>query len=294
MNIKKIYAKILSGMANILGVDIAKEFDAYIRFHKKLNLKKPETLSDKITYIELHEQSPLVSMCTDKYAVREYIREKGLGEFLIPIVAGPWEQVRAVNLEELPNSFVLKATHGCKMNYLVPDKGKMDEEECIKEMKRWMETTYGSYSLELHYLSIPHRIYAEKFLKNASQLNDYKIHCLNGVPRFVLVCSNRKADGDAAMKVTLDLFDMNWNNIKGLVQSGNEIVGNGRIPKPANFEKMIHIAKVLSSDFKFVRVDLYEIEGKIYFGELTFSPGSGVLPYFERDFDLKMGKCLRI
>ena len=148
--------------------------------------------------------------------------------------------------------------------------------------------------MEPHYLKIPHRFYVEKYLDKADQLIDYKFHCLNGIPQFVLTCSERQSDGDKAMKVTLDLFDINWNPIQELISSGLECAGNGRVPKPRNFNRMIGIAKILSADFKFVRVDLYELDGKIYFGELTFSPAHCTFPYFSKKFDLEMGKLLQI
>ena len=226
MNIKMLYAQVLGGISAIAGVDAAKKFDAQLRFHKKLNLKNPTTLSDKVAYIELHEQSSLAPSCTDKYAVRKYVEDKGLGDTLVPMVGGPWSRVEDVDFNTLPSSFAIKATHGCKMNYLVPDKSKMDVEQCRKEMTRWIATTYGGYSMELHYLTIPHRIYAEKYLENANQLIDYKIHCLNGRPEFILVCSDRKANGDAAMQVTLDLFDLEWNHIPELIPSGAEVAGD--------------------------------------------------------------------
>lgn len=294
MNIKMLYAQVLGGISAIAGVDAAKKFDANLRFHKKLNLKKPATLSDKVTYIELHEQSPLAPSCTDKYAVRKYVEDKGLGDTLVPMVGGPWSRVEDVDFNTLPNSFAIKATHGCKMNYLVPDKSKMDIEQCRKEMTRWIATTYGGYSMELHYLTIPHRIYAEKYLENANQLIDYKIHCMNGRPEFILVCSDRKANGDAAMQVTLDLFDLEWKHIPELIPSGSEVAGGGTMTKPQKLDEMIDIARKLSEDFKFVRVDLYELDGKVYFGELTFSPGSCVFPYFTHKFDLEMGERLSI
>ena len=199
-----------------------------------------------------------------------------------------------IDLTRLPNSFAIKATHGCKMNYLVPDKSKFDSEKCKKEIKRWMNTTYGTYSMEPHYIKIPHRFYIEKYLEKADQLVDYKFHCLNGEPQFVLTCSDRKSNGDKTMQVTLDLFDMDWNPIPEIVSSGLEHPGNGKLPKPENLDEMVRIAKILSNDFKFVRVDLYELEGKVYFGELTFSPAHCVFPYLSDKFDLEMGRLLKI
>lgn len=268
--------------------------DTKLRFHKTLNLKRPVTLADKVTYIELHAQSPLAPICTDKYAVREYVKQKGLNDILVPLIGGPWESLGEIDFSTLPNAFVLKATHGCKMNTIVRDKNKIDIEKCRQELARWLKTTYGGYSLETHYLNIPHRIYAEQYLEDAKKLVDYKIHCLDGEPAFILVCSDRKASGDKAMQVTLNLFNKSWQPIDGLKSSGKEVVGDTTIKKPEKLEEMLSIAERLSADFKFVRVDLYEVNGKIYFGELTFSPGAGVFPYFKPEFDLEMGRRLKL
>ena len=294
MNKKEVYGGLLSCITAVAGIDNAKKFDTLFRDHKKLNLKNPQTLSDKVSYIELHEQSPLAASCTDKYAVREYVTNKGLGDILVPIYGGGYTRFEDINLTELPDSFAIKATHGCKMNYLVPDKSKFDLEKCKKEIQRWMDTTYGTYSMEPHYIEIPHRFYIEKYLEKADQLVDYKFHCLNGEPQFVLTCSDRKSNGDKAMQVTLDLFDMDWKPIPEIVSSGLERPGDGKLPRPENLDEMIRIAKILSEDFKFVRVDLYELEGKVYFGELTFSPAHCVFPYLSDKFDLEMGKLLQI
>ena len=295
MNMKQVYAFTLSTITYILGADYAKKFDAKLRDHKTLNLKDPSTLADKVSYIELHDQSPLAPMCTDKYAVRSYVEKKGFAHILIPLAFdGVWTKVQDIDFDTLPNSFALKATHGCKMNYIVRDKGKLDIASCKKEAERWLHTTYGTYSMEPHYETIPHRIYAERFLDDADKLNDYKFHCLNGIPRFVLVCSDRKANGDKAMQVTLDLFDMQWNHLDEVVASGSEVPGNGTVKKPDSFLEMIEIAKALSQDFKFVRVDLYEQNGKTLFGELTFTPAHCVFPYLTDKFNSEMGKYLTL
>lgn len=293
MNKKEIYGVLLSWISAIAGIDNAKIFDTLFRDHKKLNLKNPQSLSEKVSWIELHDQSPLAVDCTDKYMVRKYIVDKGLSDILIPIYGEAYTSFEEIDLNSLPNSFAIKATHGCKMNYFVPDKNKFDSEKCKKVIQRWMTTTYGLYSMEPHYMRIPHRFYIEKYLEKADQLIDYKFHCLNGEPRFILTCSDRKNDGDKKMKVILNLFDMGWNPIHEIVTSGLEKPGEG-LPKPEHFDKMVQIAKILSKDFKFVRVDLYELDGKVYFGELTFTPAHCVFPYFSKAFDLEMGRLLKL
>lgn len=292
--LKKIYSCWLKVLVLLLGIDFAKQFDAYLRFRRKLNLKNPKTLADKVTYLFLHKNTPLMSTCTDKWAVREYIASKGLSDILIPTLGGPWTSVKDINFDSLPNEFILKATHGCKMNYFVPDKSKLDIPSCKRTLQKWLDTTYGTYSMEPHYKHIPHRIYAEQLLDISGGLADYKIHCLNGEPSFILVCSERNAQG-SRMQVTLDLFDTNWHAQNHyLQQSGLEVVGMEKIAKPQYFNNMLKIARTLSHNFSFVRVDLYEVKGKIYFGELTFSPACGVLPYFTDEFIYEMGKKLQV
>lgn len=288
--VKKTYALILKCMETVLGIDLAKKFDTKFRFHKSLDLKNPKTLSERVTYIELHNQSPLAAECTDKYAVREYVKSKGLENILVPYVGGPWENVEHINFKELTYPCILKATHGCKMNYILNDIQNIDIEKCKQEMSKWLKVSYGSYSIEPHYKLIPHRIYAEQLIDGIDDLIDYKFHCINGNPEFVLTCSARQANGDAAMAVTLDLYDMEWNHIPEVVSMKNEIAGDGSIKKPETFERMKEIAKILSRDFEFVRVDLYEIKGNILFGELTFSPACCVFPYFSKKFDEEMGR----
>ena len=294
MNLKSLYAAVLGAIARAAGMDAAKQFDAMLRFRRRLNLKEPKTLADKVAYLELHAQSPLAQLCTDKYEARAYVARKGYAGLLIPLVGGVWTDAAAVDLDSLPESFVLKATHGCKMNYMVPDKSGIDVARCRREMERWMNTIYGTYSMEPHYAAIQPRIYAEAYLGDASGLTDYKFHCLNGVPQFVLTVTNRRADGDRAMRATLDMFDMEWRPIHQLVRANSERPGTGRVPRPRCLEEMVRISTDLSRDFKFVRVDLYEVDGQVRFGELTFSPACCVFPYLSEEFLEEMGGLLQI
>lgn len=293
---KKIYACILRLIELVFGIDSAKIFDTKLRFKRKLDLKHPKSLADKVSYIELHEQTPLASKCTDKLAVREYVSSKGLENILVPLVGNKegYNCIDDIKFDDFPDSFVLKATHGCKMNFLVPDKSKLDYKKCNKEMKRWLKTTYGGYSMEPHYKTIPHRIYAEKYLGDMSQMIDYKIHCLNGKAEFFNIMSERKANGDKAMQMTVDCYDMDWNPIHEVCGIGSEVPGKNNIPKPSLLKEMKEIAEKLAEDFKFVRVDLYQIEDKIYFGELTFSPAGCVFAFMTEKFLNEMGEKLKI
>ena len=289
---KRLYAYLLQIIEKLFGIDCAKKIDTKLRFHRTLDLKNPKTLADKVSYIELHCQSPLAPKCTDKYEVRSYVKGKGLEEILVPVVGGPWTSFEEIDFAKLPDRFVLKATHGCKMNYFVKSKSELNIQECRQEVNKWLKTTYGTYSMEPHYKKIPHRIYAEKYLDDMSKMVDYKFFCFNGKPKYVHVISNRCILENGAMACTMDLFDMNWNSVVGICGLGTEVPGDGAIKKPETFNQMQTIAATLSSGFDFVRVDLYEGNSTVLFGEMTFTPACGVFPYFTEDLLKTMGEKL--
>lgn len=290
--LKLIYINLVRFLELFFGISFTKRFDSYVRFRRVLNLKEPSTLADKVSYIELNDSNSLRSDCSDKYDVRLYVKNKGLGNILPKVYTKALRSFEQMDLEVLPNSFVIKATHGCRMNFIVCDKGQIDSHQLKKIIDQWLNTTYGLSSLEPHYRCIPHRFYVEEYL--GSNLTDYKIHCLNGIPKFILVCSDRDNTEGKSMGVTLDLFNTKWEQIRGLQSFGSEVAGKGLIKKPKKLNEMLEIAKILSTDFEFVRVDLYEIDEQIYFSELTFSPACGIFPYFTESFIMEMGKELKI
>lgn len=289
MDIKIYYGVVLMAIMRVAGKDVAKKFDVFFRYHKKIDLKRPKTLRDKVIYIENNCPSPLAAKCTDKWEARFYVTHKGLENILVPVYGKVYSSVNEIDFNALPERFVLKATHGCKMNYFCGDKSKFDINKCKKVLNKWLKETYGTYSGEWHYLDIPHRLYCEQYLDNADNMVDYKFHCFNGEPQFVLVCKNRKISAVGTMKVERFIFDMQWNQIDGLIEHN---ISN--LAPPRYFSEMIKIAKKLSEDFKFVRVDLYQMDEKIYFGELTFTPTNGVFSHYTDEFLIEMGKRLQI
>lgn len=281
---RDLYRHLLNAEALVLGAKRAKELDARIRFGRKLDLSSPRTLADKICWIELNTDQTLAARCTDKWAVRDYVAEKGLASLLVPAY-GPWRCVEDIDVDALPNAFALKATHGCEMNYLVSDKKLLDVDEMLAYARRWLDEDYPRACVEPHYKLVPHRVYAEDFIGGMDQIVDYKFHCLNGEPRFVLTCSER----DRGLK--LNLYDLDWSPIDGLQGS---MRNDKKIAKPKLLDEMIDAARTLSADFDFVRVDLYESDGKVMFGELTFSPACGVMEYYTNDFVMRWGEELRV
>ena len=282
---RDVYRKALKASSAILGVKRTKLLDSRFRFGRKLDLKNPRTLSDKICWIELNTDQSLAARCTDKYAVRSYVEEKGLGNILVPLVGGPWTKASDIDIDSLPNQFVLKATHGCEMNYICKDKSKLDYVDLLNRVSPWLKEDYPRACIEPHYKLVPHRLYAEEFVGELEDVVDYKFHCINGEPAFALTCSNREES------LKLNLYDLGWNPIPGLQGS---MENEKEIKRPENLEGMVDVAQTLSSDFDFVRVDLYEENGKILFGELTFSPACGVLEYFTDSFVAKWGEALHV
>lgn len=291
---KYAYGGFLWVTERLCGVDAMKWIDVALRFGKKLNLKNPRTLADKVSYLSLHGLSDLAVRCTDKWAVREYVAEKGLAHILIPVCAPAVSDAADIDFDSLPQRFVLKATHGCAMNIVCTDKAGLDRAEARREMERWLKVTYGTYSPEPHYRKLPHRVYAEECIADPDSLMDYKIHCLNGKPAFILVCSARKTGAKSGAGVTMDLYDLDWNWLDAVQWYKKHGPGTGGIPRPENLEEMLRVAEILSADFDFVRVDLYNVDGRIYFGELTFTPANGVFPSYKQELLEEAGKKLTI
>ncbi len=284
MSAKDLYRAMLNLSAKLFGAKFTKVADARIRFHKKVDLKHPATLTDKLCYLELFTEDPLKTRCTDKYAVRDYVAGKGLEDILVPLCHGVCSDVSEIRYDLLPEKFVMKATHGCGMNYICEDKSKVSREEICRYAQKWLNEDYPRACIEPHYLKIPHRIMFEEMLPGDDGIVDYKIHCFHGVPDYILVC--KRTNGLKCFVYTLD-----WEQLD--VVTGSER-GAGSIEKPASFDRMIEISKSLSADFNFVRVDLYDVYGKVYFGELTFTPETGVIHGCPDEFDVEKGKLLNV
>lgn len=273
--LKNAYRCALSFGASTLGVTRAKKIDALLRFHRWLNLDNPKSLADKVSWMELNTNQSWAAKLTDKIEVRKFVSDKGLRDLLVPLCGGPWSRLDEIDYESLPEQFVLKAAHGCEMNLICRDKSKFDSSTFFRNASLWLGSDYARACIEPHYLKIPHRLYCEKYLDVPGGIIDYKIHCFNGEPLFILVCSEREHG------LKLNLYDTNWKTMKGLKGS---MRNDGEIDKPAMLSELLEASRKLSEDFEFVRVDLYEVEDKIFFGELTFSPAAGVFPYFTDGF----------
>lgn len=238
----------------------------------ELDLEEPKTFNEKLQWLKLHNRLSESTAMVDKYLVRDYIANKIGEEYLIPLL-GVWENSDEIDFSKLPDKFVLKCNHNSGLGMCIcKDKSKLDFDKVRKDLNKGLRQDYYLYGREWPYKNVKRRIIAEKYMEDgngSNELTDYKFHCFNGFVDSVMVCSDR-ASGDTKFY----FFDKDWN-LKRYNIRGKNAPENFTIPKPDNMDEMFSIAEKLSQGLPFVRVDLYSINNKTYFGELTFYPQSG-------------------
>ncbi len=258
-----------------------------IKCKRKLNLKDPQRFTEKLQWYKLYYRDPIMHQCADKYAVREYVKAKGLGDLLVPLYAH-YDRAEDVDWESLPQSFVIKTQHGGGgLNVMtVPDKSLVSKEEMVQKLafrKKNVGTRGGGR--EWAYWGIPTGIVAEELLVNRENpeagINDYKFFCYNGHAKFIIV------DIDRYIGHKRNFYDRDWNDLH---VTSDCAACDREIEQPENLEEMLAVAEKLSEDFPYVRVDLYNVDGRIYFGELTFYPWSGYVQYTPDEADFWFGK----
>lgn len=251
---------------------------------RKLDWNHLETFNEKIQWEKMFDHDPQRTRLADKYAVRRWVAETIGEEYLVPIY-GMWERYQDIEWEKLPNQFVLKTNHGCGDTVIVKDKNKMNLQErleCRRKLIGSMETDFSAKNCEMHYRNIPRKIIAEKLLGNgAEEASDYKFFCFDGKPVVCWIDRNRHSNH------CRDFYDMQWNHLPWRRELPNY---PGENPPPCNFDKMIELAKKLSEGFAQVRVDLYNLNGIIYFGEMTFTSGAGYGKFQPAEVDKIMGE----
>ncbi|ANU17912.1 hypothetical protein BBI11_13105 [Planococcus maritimus] len=253
--------------------------------NRKLNLKNPHRFTEKLQWYKLYHRDPLMVQCSDKYKVREYITSKGFENILVPLY-GVYDRAEDIDFKNLPDKFVLKTNNGSHTNIICEDKSQLDIDLTKITLNEWLNTWNGKMGREWAYHDIKPKIICEKFLEKDTNgdLIDYKFFCFNGKPFSLYVIVERfLADG-----IKLGIFDTKFNKLPYKRADIKGITSN--ISKPKNFDKMVEIAEVLSKDFPHVRVDLYNVDGEIYFGELTFYTAGGYQKYQNDEFDFLLGE----
>ena len=258
-----------------------------LMMHRELNLKNPLTFTEKLNWIKLYDRRPEYTMMVDKYAVRQYVNEKIGEEYLVPLI-GVWEKVEDIDFDSLPNQFVLKCTHDCGA-YICRDKSQVDTEEIKQWLKYHLGRNYYKWQREWPYKDVKRKIICQKYLKeeNCDKLTDYKFYCFDGEPFFMY--THRFING----KEYLDFYDMNYCHLS-VSRSDYPNQYYKKASPPLAFEKMKLLAAKLTFGIPSVRCDFFEIEGKVYFGELTFSTAGGFIPFKPEEWDYKFGELLRL
>lgn len=262
------------------------------RTGEKLDLDHPRTFNEKIQWLKLYDSTPEKTRLADKYLVREWIKEKIGEEYLIPLL-GVWDCFDDIDFNMLPDQFVLKCNHGSGWNLIVEDKSKLDIVDAKQKFDKWMSLNFAFYAgLELHYRDIKPKIIAEKYMTDESgtELKDYKIFCFSGVPKFIQVDYSR-FHGHRR-----NLYNTKWEFIDASIAYPNDI--NHKILRPAQLSSMIELASKLSNNFPMVRVDFYciqdNVENHLFFGEMTFTHGSGMEKFNPQSLAINMGEWIKI
>jgi len=257
------------------------------RLGKRLNLRNPQTFNEKLQWLKLHDRKPEYSRMVDKYEVKKYVSDRIGEEYIIPNL-GVWERFEDIDFEALPDQFVLKCTHDSGGLVIVREKAKLDVAAAKAKIEGSLKQQYYLQGREWPYKNVKPRIIAEKYMENQNSrsLCDYKFYCFNGEPKYLYISEGLEDHETAKISfLTLDWAFAEFS--RSDFRPFEELP-----PKPQSFDRMVELARKLSAGNAFLRVDLYEVRGQIYFSELTFTPCGGYMPFVPESWDLKLGELI--
>lgn len=259
----------------------------YYVFHKKINWKIPSTYNEKLQWLKLYDRNPLYTTLVDKYAVKEYIRGLIGDEYIIPTI-DVYDNVDDIDIQKLPNAFVLKTTHDSGGVRICVDKSQFDFEEAKKYLNKRMKQNYYYIWREWPYKNVKPRIIIEKYIGDLNGIDDYKFFCFNGKVKYLFIATDRQSKKE---ETKFDFYDRYFNHLS--FTNGHPHSKN-RIQKPETFDKMISLAEKISSNIPHVRVDFYTLNGKVLFGEMTFFHWSGFVPFNPEKWDKIFGDEIQL
>lgn len=283
------FRKLLSKVSFLFPDKIYLQMMFPIRVGYRLNLENPKTYNEKLQWLKLNYRKPIMSQMVDKYAAKEYVA-KLIGEEHIIKTLGVWDIFDEIDFDSLPNQFVIKCTHDSGGVLVCRDKSTLNIKAAKKMFDKAISTNNFLHNREWPYLNVPHRIIAEQYMVDESgyELKDYKWFCFDGEPKALFIASDRQVQGE---ETKFDFFDMDFNHLPFTNGHPN---ASRAILKPQGFEEMKRLAAVLSKGYPHLRVDFYDINGKIYFGELTFYHWSGMTPFNPVEWDYKFGEWIKL
>jgi hypothetical protein len=263
-----------------------------LKFGRSLNLDAPKSFNEKLQWLKLYDRRPEYSMMVDKAEVKKYVAGIIGEEHIIPTLA-VYNRVEEIDFDALPNQFVLKCTHDSGGIVICKDKETLDKKAAIKKLKKGLKTNYFYQNREWVYKNVKPRIIAEQYMTNDSnsavdELSDYKWFCFDGEPKAMFIATDRFAKGE---ETKFDFYDMDFHHLPFTNGHPN---ASKPISKPKSFEAMKELARKLSKGLPHVRVDFYDVNGHVYFGELTFFHWSGTMPFEPEEWDYKFGEWLKL
>lgn len=264
-----------------------------LQFRRKLgywmDFNNPVTYNEKLQWLKLYYREAICTNMVDKYEAKNYVANIIGEEYIIPTL-GMWDSFDEIDFDKLPDQFVLKTTHDSGGVVICKDKKELDIETAKKKITKSLKRDYYMGTREWPYKNVPHRIIAEQYMVDESgyELKDYKWFCFDGKVKALFIATDR---GNPDTDTKFDFFDENFNHLPFTNGHPN---ANREIPKPRGFEEMKRLAEVLSRDIPHLRVDFYDINGKIYFGELTFFHWSGFVPFTPKEWDVTFGNWIKL
>ena len=256
-------------------------------FGKEIDLENPKTFNEKVNWLKLYDRKDIYTKMVDKYEAKKYVSDLIGDEYIVPTI-GVWDSIDEIDFSKLPNKFVMKCTHDSGGLYICKDKSKINLRKLKLKFKLIMKRNFYYRDREWPYKNVKPRIIVEELLedKNSNSLSDYKFFCFNGEPKLMYMSIGLENHETASMS----FYDMNFELTDCKRKDYKKI--NFKPNKPVNFEKMIKLSKILSKNIPHLRVDWYEVNGKLYFGELTFSTCGGFVPFEDEKWDIKLGNML--
>lgn len=260
------------------------QLNYFAHFHKFANLKSPKSYNEKINWLKLHDHNPIYTKLVDKYEVKSIIAQLIGEDYIIPTI-GVWDHFDDIEFERLPNQFVLKCTHDSEGIVIVKDKTKLDLQTAKQKLENSLKQNFYYIGREWPYKNVKPRIIAEKYMEDHldGELRDYKFFCFDGEPKALFIATDRSIN-----KVKFDYYDLDFNHLDIKQKYPNA----GMVRKPVTFDKMIELSKTISKGYPHVRLDFYEVDGKLYFGEFTLYHFSGFMPFQPDRWDKIFGKWL--
>lgn len=258
------------------------------RMPYKLNLKNPRSFNEKLQWIKLYDHNPLYTKLVDKYRVKEYVAERIGEEHVIPLL-GVWDRVEDIEWDKLPSQFVIKCSHDCGGMVICKDKAKLDIPSAIEKLQHAFGKNYYYEGREWPYKNVPAKVFAEAYKEDEfGELRDYKFFCFDGEVKALFIASDRQNKNE---EVKFDFFDADFNHLPFIQGHPN---AKEMPAKPRGFEEMKQLAAKLSKGLPEVRVDFYDVNGHVYFGEFTLFHFGGMVPFNPIEWDYKFGEWIKL